>query len=62
MKDFLRKNNQSLLFLDQDAINVVFNGKNGFFPSYHISLGICSLSKIQKINKVKSNFLIINIK
>ena len=29
--DFLIFNNQSLLFLDQYAINVVWNGKNGFF-------------------------------
>ena len=46
MIDFLRKNNQRLSFLDQDSINVVCNGKNGFFPSNCISSGICSLSKI----------------
>lgn len=57
MIDFLRKNNQRLSFLDQDAINVVCNGKNGFFPSNYISSGICTLSKIQEINKIKSNKL-----
>ena len=58
MIDFLRKNNQTLSYLDQDAINVVCNGKNGFFPSNYISSGICSLSKMQEINKIKSNLLI----
>ena len=56
--EFLRKNNQRLLFLDQDIINVVCNRKNGFFPSNYISSGICSLSKMKKINKNKSNLLI----
>ena len=58
MIDFLRKNNQTLLFLDQDAINVVCNGKNGFFPSNYISSGVCSLSEMKEINKVKSNLII----
>lgn len=58
MIDFLRKNNQSLSFLDQDAINVVCNGKNGIFPSNYISSGICNLSNIQEINKVNSHLLI----
>ena len=40
--------------MDQDAINVVCNGKNGFFPSNYISSGICTFSKIQEI---KSNLL-----
>jgi hypothetical protein len=51
MINFWRKNNQKLSFFDQDAINVVHNGKNGFFPSNYISSGICSLSKMQEINK-----------
>ena len=57
MIDFLRKNNQTLSYLDQDAINVVCNGKNGFFPSNYLSSGICSLSKMQEINKIKLNLL-----
>jgi hypothetical protein len=44
--------------LDQYAINVVWNGKNGFFPSNYISSEICSLSKMQEINKVKSNLIL----
>lgn len=58
MIDYLRKNNQTLSFMDQDAINVVCNGKNGFFPSNYISSGICSLSEMQIINKNRSNLLI----
>jgi lipopolysaccharide biosynthesis glycosyltransferase len=58
MIDFLRKNNHRLSFLDQDAINVVCNGKNGFFPSNYIISGTCSLKLFRKINKVKSNLLL----
>ena len=53
--DFLRKNNGSLLFLEQDAINVVCNKKNALFPKYYVSHGICSYRKIKKINRYKSN-------
>ena len=55
--DFLRNNNKRLLYLDQDAINVVCNKKNGIFPPNYISFGICDLDKIKEINKDKSNLL-----
>ena len=45
---FLRKNNKSLVLLDQDAINVVCNKKLGFFPFDYVSAGVCD-SKIFKI-------------
>lgn len=51
--DFLRKNNGSLLYVDQDAINVVCNKKNGFFPEYYISNGICSATIFKHLNKHK---------
>lgn len=60
--DFLRKYNQTLCFLDQDAINVVCNGKNGFFPSDYISSGVCNLNSIKNLNKKKSNILINKLK
>lgn len=58
MIKFLRKNNKNLLYLDQDAINVVCNRKNGFFPLNYISSGICNLNTLHKITKKKSNLLI----
>ena len=51
--EFLQKNNGSLLFLDQDAINVVCNKKNDFFPSYYFGEYLCDLPKIGMINKFK---------
>ena len=51
---FLRKNNGSLLYMDQDAINVVCNKKNGFFPWYYVSNGICSINKFKLLSKHKS--------
>ena len=62
MIEFLRKNNNSLLYLDQDAINVVCNKKNGIFPSNYISSGICNLNELHKINKQKSNLIIEKLK
>jgi lipopolysaccharide biosynthesis glycosyltransferase len=62
MIDFLRKNNGRLFFLDQDAINVVCNSNNGFFPSNYISSGICNLDALHKINKAKSNLLVEQLK
>lgn len=53
MYNFLRKNNASLSYLDQDAINVVCNKKNGFFPVYYVSSGICDETIIKNINKHK---------
>ena len=53
MVDFLRKNNNQLYFLDQDAVNVVCNEKNDFFPSNYISSGICDISKMRDINLQK---------
>ena len=50
MIDFLRKNNNRLYFLDQDAVNVVCNEKNDFFPSNYISSGICDMKKMRNIN------------
>ena len=49
--EFLKQNNKNLTFLDQDAINVVCNKKNGFFPSYYVSFGICDLKKLYNISK-----------
>ena len=60
--DYLRNYNNSLFFLDQDAINVVCNKKNGFFPSNYFSYGVCSLKKLKKINQDKSNLLINELK
>lgn len=51
--EFLKQNNGSLLFLDQDAINVICNKKNGFFPSYYFGEYYCELTKISIINKFK---------
>jgi len=61
---FLKVNNGSLLFLDQDAINVVCNKKNGFFPSYYFGSYLCNLEYISKINKkhLNKNHIIQNIK
>ena len=53
MIDFLRKNNNQLYFLDQDAVNVVCNEKNDFFPSNYISSGICDIRKMRNINLKK---------
>jgi len=56
-------NNGSLLFLDQDAINVICNKKNGFFPSYYFGSYLCNLEYISKINKkLNKNHIIQNIK
>ena len=52
---FLRENNGSLLYLDQDAINVVCNKKNDFFPSYYFGDDLCDLKKLNKINNIKTN-------
>ena len=52
---FLKKNNGTLLFLDQDAINVVCNKKNDFFPSYFFGDHICDLETLNRINKLKYN-------
>ena len=62
--EFLKKNNNSLLLLDQDAINVVCNKKNGFFPSYYISSGLCNINFIKNLTKekVKNNIKIQNFK
>lgn len=55
--DFLKKNNDKLQYLDQDAINVVCNKKNGIFPSNYISTGICNVKSYienqRKTNKTK---------
>ena len=60
MLDFL-KNNKNLEYLDQDAINVVCNKKNGFFPSNYISFGICNIKLFQKkINSKNNNTNVIN--
>ena len=48
--EFLRQNNKRLLFLDQDAINVVCNRKNGFFPSNYVSSGVCNLNTLSYLN------------
>ncbi len=60
---FLRKYNGHLSFLDQDAINVVCNKKNGFFPSYYFGNDLCNLNNIIKINMLnkKQNHNIKNI-
>lgn len=55
MINFLKKNNQTLYYLDQDAINVVCNKKNGFFPSHYISLGYCDLNFFKNVIKSKKN-------
>ena len=52
---FLQVNNGSLLFLDQDAINIVCNKKNGFLPSYYFGAYLCNLEYIRKINKLSLN-------
>ena len=64
MCQFLKVNNDSLLFLDQDAINVVCNKKNGFFPSYYFGSYLCDWKYISKINKLtfNKNHIIQNIK
>ena len=51
---FLRQNNKRLSFLDQDAINVVCNKKNGFFPSHYISSGVCDLNMLNYLNREKN--------
>ena len=40
-----------MYYLDQDAVNVVCNKKNGFFPDKYISSGLCNMDKISKKNK-----------
>lgn len=62
--EFLRKNNKKLTFLDQDAINVVCNKKNGFFPSDYISSGICDYNTLSLLTKEKekNSRLIQNLK
>ena len=62
--EFLKKNNNSLLLLDQDAINVVCNKKNGFFPSYYVSSGLCNITFLKNLikEKVKNNKKIQNFK
>ena len=52
---FLKDNNGTLLYLDQDAINVVCNKKNGFFPSNYFGDYFCDLKKLNKINNLKYN-------
>jgi lipopolysaccharide biosynthesis glycosyltransferase len=52
--EFLRKNNKNLAYLDQDAINVVCNKKNGFFPSDYISSGVCDSNTLSFLNKEKA--------
>ena len=56
MLDFLKKNNNSLYYLDQDAINVVCNKKNGIFPKHYISLGYCDLKLFEYKIKKKKKF------
>lgn len=51
--DFLRKNNGSLPFLEQDAINIICNKKNAIFPRYYVYHGICSYKKIKQLNRNK---------
>ena len=51
---FLKKNNDSLYFPDQDAINVVCNKKNGIFPKNYISFGICDSMLFENIIKEKN--------
>lgn len=58
--EFLKVNNGSLLFLDQDAINVVCNKKNGFFPSYYFGSYLCDLNNIKKNKKLIYNTKNIN--
>ena len=57
MIDFLNKNNRTLYYLDQDAINVVCNKKNGFFPEHYISLGYCDLNLFEYVIKSKKDFI-----
>ena len=54
MLKFLTKYNNSLLLLDQDAINVVCNNKNDYFPSNYISSGYCDIDSF-KINQNLTN-------
>ena len=51
--EFLTKNNNRLAYLDQDAINVVCNKKNGFLPRFYVSSGVCEPNKFKKLNKEK---------
>ena len=53
--EFLRKNNGSLPYLEQDAINIVCNQKNAIFPRYYVSHGICNYKRFKTINSKKSN-------
>ena len=57
MIDFLTKNNRTLHFLDQDAINVVCNKKNGFFPKHYISSGYCDLNLFEYVIKSKKDYI-----
>ena len=50
---FLREKNGTLIFPDQEAINVVCNKNNGIFPRHFISSGVCDLDKIKQINYEK---------
>ena len=59
--EFLKQNNNTLNFLDQDAINVVCNKKLGFFPSHYISFGICDSQLYQNNIKSKNNIILLKI-
>ena len=58
MMQFLRDHNGHLNLLDQDAINVVCNAKNGFFPKEYVSTGVCdpnTLNYLKGINRSNKN-------
>lgn len=61
---FLKKNNKTLHFLDQDAINVVCNKKNGFLPPYYVSSGVCNSNTFKFLinNKINNSKIINNLK
>lgn len=50
--NFLRTNNRSLTFPDQEALNMVCYKNNAMFPKYFISSGICNINKIKEIKKL----------
>ena len=52
---FLKENNNRLSYLDQDAINVVCNNKNGFFPAHYVSSGNCDFTNIIKLYSSQKN-------
>ena len=56
--NFLKENIKSLTYLDQYPINVVNNKKNGFFPSYYVSSGVCDGNTLKNLNEKKDNNLI----